>query len=1006
MAARYRHCGIGLVRAAALSMSDVPGDWPNFDDPQSCRAWLIAAWSRPDLEMAIRHASESLANGLDAIIAGRPVSDARLRRAAAAVVRYVLRATGRHTPFGLFAGVAPVSVSAEVDVQWGDHHRTSVRADTQWLADVVDWLERCGELLARLDVMVTNLAERRGDRLEVPEGPGRVSLRCTGAVRLVQELAAEPIRFGELVDKVAETFPAAGAAKVAATLSGLVRHRVLVTALRAPMTQVDPLGHVVNALESAGAGQIDSVAPVLLELKAIQSDLVRHNLSDARPGQGARGRLAISERMRGLSGAGRVPIAVDLQLDCEVTLPRHLAGEVELAADALAQLTRQPTGTAPWREFYTAFCQRYGVGVLVPIRAVLSPEAGLGLPAGYPGSARTVRADVPGERDGKLLALAWHAIVSGNRELVLDDATIQRLRVGEPTAELRITPHIEMAIRIQSASREALQRGDYVFSVIPGRSAGTFTSRFASAPGSLSTAYAAAPTTASGALAVQLSFPPAYPHAENICRVPPHLPVVLPLGEHREPDVETVRLEDLAVMATTEAMHLVSLSRRRVVEPQVLHGLALDKQAPPLARFLVHLPRALGASWHRFDWGSTAERLPYLPRVRYRRAILAPATWRLMASDLLARRTSASQWRTALDRWRARWGCPDTVELNDGDRTLRLSVNVPAHAQILRAHLQRAGFAVLTETATDPGDYGWLDGHAHDVVLPLVATSTTTSAPPLGSRPVLTGHRHGQLPTAPDSTWLTAKLYSHPDQLDRIISRWLSDGVSGDQPYWFVRYRDEHEDDHLRLRLRGETAAARCDATLWVAAWAEALRQDGLIGRLAFDTYFPEVGRYGTGPAMAAAEEVFAADSRLVATQLLHEAVSDTRTVTATNLIAIVRDFLGDEAGATQWWLARRPPATAGIDKAAIAQVALTVDRPPTTVSTHPGDLRAAWDSRTDTLRRYRRQLGDDGLDTALSALLHMHHNRAVGVDRDHEATCHRLARQAVLAWTHRRGHA
>jgi len=34
-----------------------------------------------------------------------------------------------------------------------------------------------------------------------------------------------------------------------------------------------------------------------------------------------------------------------------------------------------------------------------------------------------------------------------------------------------------------------------------------------------------------------------------------------------------------------------------------------------------------------------------------------------------------------------------------------------------------------------------------------------------------------------------------------------------------------------------------------------------------------------------------------------------------------------------------------------------------------------------------------------LESLLHMHHNRALGVDRDGEAICRHLARQAALAW-------
>jgi lantibiotic biosynthesis protein len=36
-------------------------------------------------------------------------------------------------------------------------------------------------------------------------------------------------------------------------------------------------------------------------------------------------------------------------------------------------------------------------------------------------------------------------------------------------------------------------------------------------------------------------------------------------------------------------------------------------------------------------------------------------------------------------------------------------------------------------------------------------------------------------------------------------------------------------------------------------------------------------------------------------------------------------------------------------------------------------------------------------LDVVLESLLHMHHNRAIGIDQDSERVCRRLARQAAL---------
>ena len=145
----YRHTRVALLRSAVHALTEAPHWWPDPDDPQSCRSWLEQAWSRPTVAEAIRQASPTLARRIDGISAGQPAEPKQIRRATVATAGYVLRALGRPTPFGLFAGVAPVIVGRTVNVRRGAAHRPVVRVDTQWLADVIDHLalaydRRCG----------------------------------------------------------------------------------------------------------------------------------------------------------------------------------------------------------------------------------------------------------------------------------------------------------------------------------------------------------------------------------------------------------------------------------------------------------------------------------------------------------------------------------------------------------------------------------------------------------------------------------------------------------------------------------------------------------------------------------------------------------------------------------------------------------------------------------------------------------------------------------------------
>ncbi|WP_033434784.1 lantibiotic dehydratase [Saccharothrix syringae] len=996
----YRHTGVALLRAAAAPLTDAPDRWPDLTDIPGCRLWLDRMWSRSGLVEAVRQAGPSLADRVEAIRLGHAVSDRQVRSMTLSVARYVLRGIGRPMPFGLFAGVAPVTVADRTSVRWGGQHRAAVRVNTEWLADITTRAEAVPELLERLEVTVNDLAVRRGDRLEVPHGPNRVAIRHTSVVAAVREAASTPIRFGALVDRLAEDFTA-DRRRALDTLTELVRRGHLLTGLRAPFTVTDPFAYLIARLRDADARSLPGMTTLLDGLDVVLAELRHHNDDATPPAEQHRLRTTLLDRMRCLSSAGRTPLAADLLLDSDVRVPDGVAQEMERAASALLRTTRHPTGDPAWREYHAAFVDRYGTGTLVPLLDLVSPDAGLGYPARYDGSLLPTPVPAFARRDERLAAMAWRAMADGTREIVLTDDDIAAL-TSEDFDERYIPPHVELSARVHAAGAAAVDRGEFTLTVAPARSAGTLTSRFTpTATGSgLAEVYRALPAATEGALRAQLSFGPKYAPAENVCRVPAYLDHVIPLGEHRGPgDPATlITVEDLAVAATRDRLHLVSRSRRRVVEPQVFHALALDKQPPPLARFLAELPRAFSASWYQFDWGPHVN-LPVLPRVRYGRTVLSPAQWRLTTADL----STGDDWRQLPDRWRRLWDCPDVVELRDADRTLRLTLDEPAHATLLHAHLVRHGQAVLHE-ATPVADCGWLDHHAHEIALPLVTTRAPAPNPLRGALPEV-GNTHGHLPGAPDSRRLTAKIHTHPERMNDIVARHLPellDDLDEDQGWWFLRYHSPRETHHLRLRLHVDPDHyAACTNAL--GKWTQRMRQAGVTGRLVLDTYHPEVGRYGHGAALAAAEDVFAADSRLVAALLrnLPATAAHPTALVAAGMVGIVEGFLGGPGEAADWLTARRTRTTAAIDRA-VADEAIRLATDRDALRQLPGwmeSVEQAWRSRADTLAAYRVQLpADADTDTVLESLLHMHHNRAVGIDSDSEHACRRLARQAALA--------
>lgn len=205
--------------------------------------------------------------------------------------------------------------------------------------------------------------------------------------------------------------------------------------------------------------------------------------------------------------------------------------------------------------------------------------------------------------------------------------------------------------------------------------------------------------------------------------------------------------------------------------------------------------------------------------------------------------------------------------------------------------------------------------------------------------------------------------------------------------------------DHLRVRIAaGHGQASRRAAAL--AAWAADLRARRLCARLTLDTYYPEAGRYGSGEAMRAAEAVFAADSAVAIAQLRQPPGTDPVALTALGMLDIAAAFAGGPDQGAQWLAVRQlqPGKTAGHATARTA-AALARNGELSSFGTLPEGLAPAWLRRAGAVAAYRKTLDADAdFIHVLESLLHIHHNRYRGIDRDGEGACRRLARQAALA--------
>ena len=1011
MTARYRHHGVCLVR----STTD-PGDLDlphglDLSDLEAAgaegRAWLAKTWARGEVREAVAVASPDLAARVTQLLASpEHASTSDLRRAVVSLASYLLRWQRRVTPFGLFAGILPASTGPAGAAITG--YRAVARPAPEWIASLVSQLGRDPALRDRLTVTANALSAVRDGRLvlarrEAPgtrtAGPEReASVRWSRPVQAAIQLAATPVPVGVLADAMAARFPSAPPEAIRELLDGLAGEGFLLTGLQPPLSTEDPLEFLHAALRSAGAAQAPGTAAVLRELDEISRLVAAHNAC-TRPADAAPIRSDASARMTALAPCSGSAMELDVRLEGNVTLPAAVLDEAATAAGVLLRLTTRPFGAMSWVEYQAKFKARYGPGALVPVRELVA-SSGLGYPDGYLGAPPPRPAwRMLTERDAALLALVQRAALDGSDEISLTRDDIAALTTGDPDAVVP-PPRCEVAFALHARSASAVSAGEFELRVtgagrFPGSLAGRFTHLLTPAERDAIRAAFGGGEEAD-VMPLHLSFPPRLPRAEHMTRAAPLGGTVLHLGEHPGGG-ESVSVDDLAVTADAAQMYLLHVPTGRRVAPRIPHALEMTTHTPPLARFIAEVAGARCAELRPLDFGA-ARVLPYVPRIRYRKTILSAARWHLDRAALAASPVTGRDERLAA--WRRAWRVPARVVLWHGEQRLPLNLDLFLDRQLLHAHLDRHQRADLREDAPEGAD-GWL-GRPAEIVVPMTLATPHPRPLPVTATPGAV-HRPGT------GTVACAQFTGNPARFDDLIARLPElaarlDGLA--QRWWLLRYRDMIHPEipqHVAicLRLTGPDGFGRAAAE--IAAFAAGLEERGLPGTLSFAPCYEQPGRHGHGRALAAAEQVWAADTAAAVAQLAMAAAGTPgQAVAAASMTRIAAAFSPDPAAGYQA-LVRCLDQGSGPLNRSCRDLACSLADPAGGLAglrALPGGdaVAEAWGRRDTALGGYHEQLcaqRDPG--TVLRTLLHEHHMRALGLDPAAEKQTGRLARAAAL---------
>ncbi|WP_411080535.1 lantibiotic dehydratase [Streptomyces sp. cmx-18-6] len=994
----------------------------------------------PLLRQAVEVASGSLSLSLQRLATDEGAAALGRKRtlsAARTLTRYARRAGGRPTPFGLFAGVGRAAFGPAARARLTGPGEVSVRLDGGWLhRRVLDWLA-VPEVRRRTDVVLSDLCGRRDGRLLLHTGGREVSVRDNVLVAAVREAAERPVAYAALLDDLAARFPSVGPDRVDGLLAGLIQHGFLLTSLTPHRIDAALLGRIEAAVDGAVPGAAEG-------LRAIRASAADHERD--LPGHGQDSWRALLAAVRTLDGSAadsgqRPPVHVDLRMPADIVLPPAVGEEVRRYAAAIWAMTPQWTTLEYMRDYRDRFIERYGTASAVPLGDLVDPHRGLGLPPEYGAPAPAHPRVGPGEdadrpRRAAIAELTQQAVLDGG-DIELSDADVARLAKAVGHTPVSRPPRtLELCFQILADSQEALDRGDFLLLGSPhigSWTAGATAGRFAAVAGLTEdlAELAAGPDAGPGeedVLVAQVDVAPSDPRSLNIVQVPPLLPYRIPVGVADDRgDPHCLDWRTLLVAAGEDGLRLLHGPAGRPVVPVFPHMLALDAQAPPVARFLSDLAAARPRVWSGWDWAGL-DVLPYLPRVRYGRVLTSPRRWlagrRLMDA---ARSASTTVWEEGLRDWRRRGRVPDRIQVARNDQMFPIDLREPWDQGLLRAELtaKEPRFQLYEDLTADGAGLGWNSGHSTEIVVPLVrAARAPEPAGPGGPAPALARSGLRVSPTAvhlPGEDWLSVKVYAEQSAHEALIAEHLPvllAEVDADVDRWFfLRYRDP--DPHLRIRFHGDPAALRERVLPALARHVRRLAESGAVRTMVLDAYRPETDRYLGPTAQETAEGLFLADSRsalltLRARRAGAAAVPDDVLAAAGH--AVLLDALGD----WDWCAWADHMFTKGPDHEVYQRHRALAD-----LLVRPGDLpgdtarRAAAELRVPALaevwadapepRTYGKLVlaaSEADRDEAVLSLLHMRHNRLFGIDPAAEARAYAVLRGAARTFLAGRAHA
>ena len=812
-------------------------------------------------------------------IKNAPTSNKKKRHLDSSILKYIIRASTRPTPYGLFAGVGLGNFSDHSRVVIDEEsYLKDVRVDAHWLTHIVHQIETDENILCCLSVKFNPICYVYGERIFNPyfSNHGEINqnspqtilsndIRFTNLVCLLKENATRFVPYAEIKNLVMQAYPTVQEDLVDQTLRQLIENEYLLTELRMPAYCDDPLFYTLNLLRKIPAAQeytekLTNIYHLLNQYKMVENR--KEHLQN------------LYEKMGQLYTTKNYLIVNKGLLFEEHVLDCNIKKQLEYFAETLTMLSVSSKEVSALKELENEFSEKFGPGVEVNLQDIINPN-------GFNGLSYLDRSQMQTSVKNQII------------QRIIDNKILLSLENHKETVELHRKDFVDlikpdeqdkpaMSFDINfyiSLGKDAQGQTQYTCTVAPNggaTKAGCMFQRFADAFNQKDLEeYNAVyqkeiALTQEEYLLLEVREAVTSGRLDNLVNRYKNHDFFLAIACDGSDTAGEIPIYDLCIGLSEEGGLYIRSKTMNKKCKIVTDNMLNTRLNSGLLKLLKYISNEYESQALTRIFNLTKNHYICRPRILLDGVVLSLKTWTFHAEDLLL--TDLSSFKERFRQLSQKYKIDRTILMYQSDNRLLLDMEKEWAIELLYTTAKKDRALSLSEapiglfedqiTKDKSGD-NYFAEYTFSFLQKREAKQTTTPLA-LYQPDRLLQNAHRKLIPGADG-WIYFKLYGASTLQNEILTRELPELLQflTIQRFFFLRYSDK-EGPHLRIRLQFSDMESAFAQFTSLYRWLEQLEQRGIIYKVVFDTYERENNRYGGSELICSAEKIFCADSAYV----------------------------------------------------------------------------------------------------------------------------------------------